>query len=350
MLGAYAAGAPVTAVTAAGLGGYALGTAIDRAGLNPLRFLGDALGPDANRYSSKRLNLDAEIRQGARQKLQPAPGSTVPTLTAGTSNSNRRAEANRMSQQGGGGSTQSRPTAAQPTSRSAHAGGWTPETQGAAYAAGKAMEDDRLSNQAAGLPALWGDVRPDSDPRSESYWQRADMQQWASANLELANRSRSRYNLPPLERGADGKVIVSGGTVSPYANAFSAPVPAELRGRSVQDLYGQQRDPLVDYRSGVSVTPEQFAGGDAAPAAAYSAPMMSTSFNRQQGAQPVNPANVPVAQAFGGNASLAPAGFESSVQVDPSTWSRGADQAVDAYDAELDPSNEFLKRFRARAQ
>lgn len=339
-------------VAGAGAAGFAAGTLLDRAGLNPLEGVGRMFGPDLNQYNSNRLNLPAEVEQGARQKRQAAPGSNVPPLTVGTSSSNRIAEANRMSQQGGGGPLQSRTAAAQPTSRSAHAGGWTPEMRGAAYAAGKAMEDDRLSNQAAGLPALWGDVRPDSDPRSESYWQRADMQQWASANLELANRSRRRYNLPELERGADGKVVVvGGGTVSPYANAFSAPVPAELRGRSVQDLYGQQRDPLMDYRSGVSVTPEQFTAGGAGPAtAAYSAPMMSTSFNRQQGAQPVNPANVPVAQAFGSNASLAPAGFESSVQVDPSLWSRGADQAADAYDAELDPSNEFLKRFRARAK
>lgn len=307
------------------------------------------------------------------QPTQAAPGSPPPPLTSGTSRSNRAAEVNRMRQQGGGGSTQSRPATAQPSSPSAHVSGWTPETRGAAYAAGKAMEDDRLGNQAAGLPALWGDVRPDSDPRSESYWQRADMQQWANANFDLANRSRRRYGLPDLVRGVDGKITTGGGSVSPYANVFAQPAKEGLPGFGQQEaVIGAPRVNGPDFPAngpGFDIAAAySWRYGDLNPATNYQRPLSTQAQQFNPGADlGVNtgaPAANQMAAVFANARSQAPAGFTGpSVMETPTPQPAAARptglmRPIPQEERELMNAgyqggglgDEFLKRFRLQAK
>jgi hypothetical protein len=341
-------------VLAAGAAGAGVGAALNNAQLNPLGFLEDAVNrrwlqwystgkdkPGAAERLNREIQGSAAAKRRRHRAQQVAPGSSVPALTVGTSRSNRAAEANRMNQQGGGSPLQSRTASA-----------WDPGMREYVQSIGNEAASQRQANVVGGRPAIWGmDSYPETNPGTEVYWKRPDIQKWANANERLANELRQRKGLPALRKNADGSLIFDGDNVSPYADAFSQDVPAELRGRSMQDVFGQQPLDLAYKSSGMSFTPEQFTGGAPTPsAAAYSAPTVSTSFNRQQGAQPVASVNVPVAQAFESDALLAPANFKSSVQVDPSMWSRGADKVSDAYDAELDPSNEFLRRFRDRAR
>jgi hypothetical protein len=350
-----AAAAPVTAATALSAGtvlpvtaalgaGIAAGTAINRANPELLQGLFGAGESFRDRYSSKNVGIGPDGFSRQTRELaqrQNAPGSTPAAIPAGSASSNRAAEINRMNQQGGGSPLQSRTASA-----------WDPGMREYVQSIGNEAASQRQANVVGGRPAIWGmDSYPEINPGTEVYWKRPDIQKWANANERLANELRQRKGLPALRKNADGSLIFDGDNVSPYADAFSQDVPAELRGRSMQDVFGQQPLDLAYKSSGMSFTPEQFTGGAPTPsAAAYSAPTVSTSFNRQQGAQPVASVNVPVAQAFESDALLAPANFKSSVQVDPSMWSRGADKVSDAYDAELDPSNEFLRRFRDRAR
>lgn len=65
----------------------------------------------------------------------------------------------------------------------------------AAQAAGQAAQEARARGPLEAMPDT-------SNPASEAYWQRADIQEWARANSKLAARLREQKGLPPL--GANG--------------------------------------------------------------------------------------------------------------------------------------------------
>jgi hypothetical protein len=75
---------------------------------------------------------------------------------------------------------------------------------------------------AAFSPAAGGGLPDTSNPASDAYWQRADIQEWANSNQGLANSLRRRHGLSEL--GKPGSVLaVAPAGFDPSQTAFSEP-------------------------------------------------------------------------------------------------------------------------------
>ena len=79
------------------------------------------------------------------------------------------------------------------------------------------------ATSAAFSPAASGGLPDTSNPASDAYWQRADIQEWASKNGELANNLRRRHGLSELGATAAAPAVAPAG-FDPGQTAFSEPV------------------------------------------------------------------------------------------------------------------------------